>query len=144
MFNGACISTHLSPIVPKWHITSHFPPPPVIPYWLLSNPISAFNSLLYMMCAIPFVIRFRTIFDAWHQNYGSLVHAPQILWPCSHSQLYPTREPFANGTRRVAVYTLRPLRRVRPVESDHIGRVGFCSDAPSAHVCRMTYFFPLH
>ena len=64
------------------------------------------------------------------------------------------------------VYTLRPLRRVRPVHSDHIercsqwtrtvrvglalqcecssGRVGYGSDAPSAHVCRLTDFFPLH
>ena len=83
--------------------------------------------------------------------------------PCSHSQFYPTREPFANGTRRVArVHTLRPLRPVRPVHSDHIrrcsqwtrtvrvglalqcecssGRVGYGSDALSAHVCRLTYF----
>ena len=43
------------------------------------------------------------------------------LRPRTHWQFYPTREPFANGSRRVArVHTLRPLRRVRPVHSDHI------------------------
>ena len=95
----------------------------------------------------------------------------QREWPCSHCHFYPTRVPFANGMRPVArvpcaVYTLRPLRRVRPVHSDHIGRcsqwtrtvrvglalqcecssgrVGYGSDAPSAHVCRLTYFFPVH
>ena len=79
-----------------------------------------------------------------------------------------TRRAYRSRTVRVGlpVYTLRPLRRVRPVHSDHIGRcsqwtrtvrvglalqcecssghVGYGSDAPSAHVCRLTYLFPLH
>ena len=79
-----------------------------------------------------------------------------------------TRRAYRSRTIRVGlpVYTLRPLRRVRPVHSDHIGRcsqwtrtvlvglalqcecssgrVGYGSDAPSAHVCRLTDFFPLH
>ena len=74
-----------------------------------------------------------------------------------------TRRAYRSRTVRVGlpVYTLRPLRRVRPVHSDHIercsrwtrtvrvglalqcecsgGRVGYGSDAPSAHVCRLTY-----
>ena len=79
-----------------------------------------------------------------------------------------TRRAYRSRTVRVGlpVYTLRPLRRVRPVHSDHIercsqwtrtvrvglalqcecssGRVRYGSDAPSAHVCRLTYLFPLH
>ncbi len=96
--------------------------------------------------------------------------------PCSHTHMHThgrvhtaifTRRAYRSRTVRVQlpVYTLRPLRRVRPVHSDHIGRcsqwtrtvrvglalqcecssgrVGYSSDAPSAHVCRLTYFFPV-
>ena len=31
-----------------------------------------------------------------------VVIGPTRIRPCSHSQFYPTRVPFANGTRRVA------------------------------------------
>ena len=76
-----------------------------------------------------------------------------------------TRRAYRSRTVRVGfpVYT---LRRVRPVHSDQIGRcsqwtrtvrvglalqcecssgrVGYGRDAPSAHVCRLNYFYPLH
>ena len=75
-----------------------------------------------------------------------------------------TRRAYRSRTVRVGlpVYTLGTLRRVRSVHSDHFrmcsqwtrtvraglvlqcecssGRVRFTSDAPSAHVCRLTYF----
>ena len=81
-----------------------------------------------------------------------------------------TRRANRSRTVRVGlpVYTLRPLRRVRPAHSDHIrrcsqwtrtvrvglalqcecssglvGRVGYASDASSAHVCLLTYVYPL-
>ena len=84
-----------------------------------------------------------------------------------HTAIF-TRRAYRSRTVRVQlpVYTMRPLRRVRPVHSDHIGRcsqwtrtvrvglalqcecssgrVGYSSDAPSAHACRLTYFFPVH
>ena len=55
------------------------------------------------------------------------------LWPCSHSQFYPTREPFTNGTRRVARVhtastapgssgTLRPHQEVFAVDANGTGR----------------------
>ena len=52
--------------------------------------------------------------------------------PCSHSQFYPTREPFANGTRRVArVHTasgssdiLRLHQEVFAAEANGTRRVG--------------------
>ena len=57
------------------------------------------------------------------------------LRPCSHSQFYPTREPFANGTRRVARVhtastasgssgTLRPHQEVFAVDANSTRRVG--------------------
>ena len=80
------------------------------------------------------------------------------LRPCSHSQFYPTCEPFANGTRRVAHVhtasgssgTLRPHQEVFAVDANGThrlalqqecsgGRVGYGSDMPSAHICRLTY-----
>ena len=55
--------------------------------------------------------------------------------PCSHSQFYPTRETFANGTRRVARVhtastasgssgTLRPHQEVFAVDTNGTRRVG--------------------
>ena len=99
-----------------------------------------------------------------------------ICWLRRPKHIYLGRVHTDNFTRRanssqtvrlgLPVYTLRPLRRVRPVHPDHIGRcsqwmrtvrvglallcecssgrVGYGSDAPSAHVCRLTYFYPLH
>ena len=57
------------------------------------------------------------------------------LRPCSYPQFYPTREPFANGTRRVARVhtestasgssgTLRPHQEVFAVDANGTGRVG--------------------
>ena len=91
-----------------------------------------------------------------------------LVRPCSRSQFYPTREPFANGTRRFARVltastasgssgTLRPQQEVFAVDangtrwvglqcecsSGRVGRVGYGSDAPSAHVCILTYDYPL-
>ena len=90
-----------------------------------------------------------------------------LLYGRVHTRNF-TRRANRSRTVRVGlpVYTLRPLRRVRQVHSDHIrrslqwtrtvrvglalqfegssGRVVYGSDAPSAHVCRLTYFFPLH
>ena len=46
--------------------------------------------------------------------------------------------------------TLRPHQEVFSVYANSTqfecssGRVGYDSDAPSAHVCRLTYFYPLH
>ena len=69
-----------------------------------------------------------------------------------HTAIF-TRREYPSRMVRVGlpVYTLRPLRRVRPVHSYHIGR---CSqwmrtvrvelvlqcERASAHVCRLTYF----
>ena len=109
---------------------------------------------------------FSAIFDC------CLFQLDALFWSSGHDSRVRTRNftrrAYRSRTVRVGlpVYTLRPLRRVRPVHSDHIrrrsqwtrkvrvglalqcecssGRVGYGSDAPSAHVCRLTSFFPLH
>ena len=93
---------------------------------------------------------------------------PKYLRPCTHWHFYPTRVPFANGSRRVARVhtastasgssgTLRPHQEVFAVDANGSRRVGSAvwmlewtrrthrvgSDAPYAHVCRLTYLFPL-
>ena len=58
-----------------------------------------------------------------------------VLRPCSHSQFYPTRVPFANCSRRVARVhtastasgssgTLRPHQEVFAVDANGTRRVG--------------------
>ena len=85
------------------------------------------------------------------------------LRPCSHWQFYPTRAPFANGTRRVARVhsastvsgssgTLRSRREVFSVDANGARRVGAVVSMRELTrpvrqrraVCRMTHFFPLH
>ena len=108
----------------------------------------------------------------WNRLFGegpmptNLLRAPRFVGRV-HTDNF-TRREYRSRTVRVGLlmYTLRPLRRVSPVQSDHIGRcsqwtrtvrvglalqcecssgrVGYGSDAPSAHVCRLTYFYPLH
>ena len=92
----------------------------------------------------------------------------QMLRPCTHWQFYPTRVPFANGSRRVTRVhtastasgssgTLRPHQDVFAVDANGSRRFGSAvwmlvwtrrtrrvgCDAPSAHVCWLTYLFPL-
>ena len=96
-------------------------------------------------------------------------HTVFQLRPRTHWQFYPTREPFANGSRRVARVhtastasgssgTLRPHQDVFAVDANGSRRLGSAvwmlewtrrarrvgSDAPSANICKLTYLFPLH
>ena len=90
------------------------------------------------------------------------------LRPRTHWQFYPTRVPFANGSRRVARVhtastasgwsgTLRPHQDVFAVDANGSRRLGSAvwmlewtrrarrigNDVPSAHVCRLPYLFQL-
>ena len=126
-------------------------------------------------CKTSGMLQWRTAQRAYMlaiQNFVNSRECTVIYRPCTHWQFYPTRVPFANGSRQVArVHTastasgssgkLRPHQEVFAVDANGSRRVGSAvwmlewtrrtrrtrrvgSGAPSAHDCWLTYLFLLH